>query len=101
MPLSRMVPPPHEGRLQGRRKGRSVAEIQLHFHDNLDAFAEKVAVFRAIGEELVIRDEAVIAFPIIGDERLAFEAAFVEELLACGVITAPRTQAMVRRAIGS
>jgi hypothetical protein len=53
------------------------------------------------GEELVIRDEAVIALPIIGDERLAFEADFVEELLACGVITRPRTQAMVRRAIGS
>ena len=33
-------------------------------------------------EELVIRDEAVMAVPIIGDERLAFEADFVEELLA-------------------
>ena len=53
------------------------------------------------GEELVIRDEAVIALPIIGDERLAFEADFVEELLACGVITATGAQAMVRRAIGS
>jgi hypothetical protein len=39
---------------------------------------------------LVIRDEAVIALPIIGDERLAFEADFVEELLACGVIAATK-----------
>src|SRR5580658_83249 len=42
------------------------------------------------GEELVIRDEAVIALPIIGDERLAFDADFVEEPLACGVITATK-----------
>ena len=42
------------------------------------------------GEELVLRDEAVIALPIIGDERLAFDADFVEELLACGVITATK-----------
>ncbi len=41
-------------------------------------------------EELVLRDEAVIAVPIIGDERFAFDADFVEELLACGVITATK-----------
>ena len=56
------------------------------------------------GEELVIRDEAVIALPIIGDERLAFEADFVEELLACGVITAtknPGDGSPSNRVIGS
>ena len=41
-------------------------------------------------EELVLRDEAMIAVPIIGDERFAFDANFVEELLACGVITATK-----------
>ena len=30
-------------------------------------------------EELVLRDETVIALPIIGDERLALEADFFEE----------------------
>ena len=56
------------------------------------------------GEELVIRDEAVITLPIIGDERLAFEADFVEELLACGVITAtknPGDGSPSNRVIGS
>src|SRR5271156_4269993 len=56
------------------------------------------------GEELVIRDEAVIALPIIGDERLAFEADFVEELLACGIITAtknPGDGSPSNRGIGS
>ena len=56
------------------------------------------------GEELVIRDEAVIALPIIGDERLAFEADFGEELLACGVITAtknPGDNSPSNRVIGS
>ena len=53
------------------------------------------------GEELVIRDEAVIALPIIGDERLAFEADFVEELLACGVITATKNPGDGSPAIGS
>ena len=56
------------------------------------------------GEELVIRDEAVIALPIIGDERLAFEADFGEELLACGVITAtknPGDGSPSNRVIGS
>src|SRR5271167_2472990 len=40
------------------------------------------------GEELALRNEAVITLPIIGDERLAFDANFVEEMFACGVITA-------------
>ena len=40
------------------------------------------------GEELAFRDQAVIAVPIVGDERLALEANFVEESLAGGVITA-------------
>src|ERR1700678_4598617 len=56
------------------------------------------------GEELVIRDEEVIALPIIGDERLAFAADFVEELLACGVITAtknPGDGSPSNRVIGS
>ena len=46
------------------------------------------------GEELALRNEAVITLPIIGDEGLAFDANFVEEMFACG-------QAMVRRATGS
>ena len=56
------------------------------------------------GEELVIRDEAVIALPIIGDERLAFDSDFVEEPLACGVITAtknPGDGSPSNRVIGS
>jgi hypothetical protein len=52
------------------------------------------------GEKLIVRDEAVIALPIIGDARLAF-ADFVEEPLARGSSRRPRNQAMVRRAIGS
>jgi hypothetical protein len=42
------------------------------------------------GEELAFRDEAVIAFPFVGDESLAFDADFVEESLARGVITATK-----------
>jgi hypothetical protein len=43
------------------------------------------------GEELALRNEAVITLPIIGDERLAFDANFVEEMFACGgVITATK-----------
>ncbi len=56
------------------------------------------------GEELVIRDESVITLPIIGDERLAFDADFVEEPLACGVITAtknPGDGSPSNRVIGS
>ena len=45
------------------------------------------------GEELVFRDEAVIAFPIVGDEGFAFDADFVEEFLASGVITATKNPA--------
>src|SRR5271169_6756453 len=36
-------------------------------------------------EKLVVRDEAVLALPIVGDERPAFDADFGEE--ACGCIT--------------
>ena len=42
------------------------------------------------GEELALRNEAVITLPIIGDERLAFDANFVDEMFACGVITATK-----------
>jgi hypothetical protein len=42
------------------------------------------------GEDLAFRDEAVVAVPVVGDEDLAFDADFVEELLACGVITATK-----------
>src|SRR5271168_4706414 len=55
-------------------------------------------------EELLLRDEAMIAVPIIGEERFAFEADFVEELLACGVITAtknPGDGSPSNRVIGS
>ena len=47
---------------------------------------------------------AVIALPIIGDERLAFDADFGEELLACGVIPAtknPGDGSPSNRVIGS
>jgi len=40
------------------------------------------------GEELVFGNEAMITVPIVGDECLAFDADFVEEPLASGVITA-------------
>ena len=56
------------------------------------------------GGELVLRDEAVVALPIIGHERLAFDADLVEELLACGVITAtnnPGDGSPSNRVIGS
>jgi hypothetical protein len=56
------------------------------------------------GEELVLREEAVIALPIIGDEGLALDADFVEESLACGVITAtknPGDGSPSNRVIGS
>ncbi len=41
-------------------------------------------------EKLVLWEEAVITVPIIGDERFAFDADLVEELLASGVITATK-----------
>src|SRR3984885_7941263 len=56
------------------------------------------------GEELALRNEAVITLPIIGDERLAFDANFVEEMFACGVITAtknPGDRSPSNRVIGS
>jgi len=56
------------------------------------------------GEELALRNEAVITLPIIGDERLAFDANFVEEMFACGVITAtknPGDGSPSNRVIGS
>jgi hypothetical protein len=40
------------------------------------------------GEELVFGDEPMKALPIVGDEGLAFEADFIEELLTGFVITA-------------
>jgi hypothetical protein len=56
------------------------------------------------GEEALLCYEAVIALPIVGDERLAFGADFVEELLACGVIRAtknPGDGSPIDRVIGS
>jgi hypothetical protein len=53
------------------------------------------------GEKLLFGDQAVVAVPIVGDERFAFEADFVEEFLACRVSRRPITQATVRRARGS
>ena len=56
------------------------------------------------GEELALRNEAVITLPIIGDEGLAFDANFVEEMFACGVITAtknPGDGSPSNRVIGS
>jgi hypothetical protein len=31
------------------------------------------------GEELLFRDETVVAVPVVGDESLAFETNFVDE----------------------
>src|ERR1700758_2319269 len=42
------------------------------------------------GEELVFRDETVKAVPVVGEEGLAREADFIEELLTGGVITATK-----------
>jgi len=56
------------------------------------------------GEKLVFRDQTVVAFPIVGDEGLAFDADFVEEFLTCGVITAtnnPGDGSPSNRVIGS
>ena len=62
------------------------------------------------GEELVLRDEAVKAFPVVGEEGFALDADFIEELLTergeergGGVASSrpPSTQATVRRATGS
>src|SRR5271168_3632281 len=56
------------------------------------------------GEELALRNEAMITLPIIGDERLAFDTNFVEEMFACGVITAtknPGDGSPSNRVIGS
>ena len=55
-------------------------------------------------EELVLGDETVIALPIICDECFAFDADFVEKLLASGVITAtknPGDGSPSNRVIGS
>ena len=56
------------------------------------------------GEELPLRNEAVITLPIIGDEGLAFDANFIEEMFACGVFTAtknPGDGSPSNRVIGS
>ena len=56
------------------------------------------------GEELALRNEAVITLPIIGDEGLAFDANFVEQMFACGVIPAtknPGDGSPSNRVIGS
>ena len=53
------------------------------------------------GEEPVFRDQAAVALPVVGDASLAFEADFGEKLLGSSVITATKTQAMVRPATES
>ena len=61
------------------------------------------------GEELVFGDETVKAFPVVGEEGLAFEADFIEELLTeplpakarVASSRPPSTRATVRRATGS
>lgn len=40
------------------------------------------------GEELVLGDQAVVAVPVIGNECPSLDADFVEQFLACRVITA-------------
>ena len=39
------------------------------------------------GEELVFGDEAMETFPIVGQERMALEADFIEKLLTGCIIT--------------
>jgi hypothetical protein len=46
----------------------------------------------------------MISIPIIGNESLAFDGYFVEEFLACGVITAtknPGNGSPINRVIGA
>ena len=42
------------------------------------------------GEELILRNEAVKPFPIVGQEGFALDANFIEELLTGGIITATK-----------
>ena len=61
------------------------------------------------GEELILRNEAVKPFPIVGQEGFALDPNFIEELLTepapakAGVASSrpPSTQATVRRRTGS
>ena len=60
------------------------------------------------GEELILRNEAVKSFPIVGQEGFALDPNFIEELLTglppkAGVASSrpPSTQATVRRCTGS
>jgi hypothetical protein len=39
------------------------------------------------GKELVFGDEAVIAFPVVGDELASGDADFIEKPLTCGIVT--------------
>ena len=39
------------------------------------------------GKELVFGDEAVIAFPVVGDELASGHADFIEKPLTCGIVT--------------
>src|ERR1700761_2742161 len=92
------------------------------FGDNLGAAAEtgdKVTNVAVVlldgedqvfaGEELILRNEAVKAFLIVGQEGFALDANFIEELLTepapakAGVASSrpPSTQATVRRCTAS
>ena len=42
------------------------------------------------GEELILRNEAVKPFPIVGQEGFALDPDFIEELLTGGIITATK-----------
>jgi hypothetical protein len=42
------------------------------------------------GEELIFGDQAMEAFPVVGQEDFAFDADFIEELLTGGIITATK-----------
>ncbi len=50
---------------------------------------------RHLDTTLVLRDHAVVALPLVGDERFAFQPDLVEQLAAGHTITP--TQATVRR----
>jgi hypothetical protein len=42
------------------------------------------------GEELILRNEAVKAFPVVSQEGFALDPDFIEELLTGGIITATK-----------
>ena len=85
--------------IQAQRKVDHFLDLGNHFCATAKACEEVADVAVVLfdgkgqvfaGEELVFRDQAAVALPVVGDESLAFDADFGEELLASGVITATK-----------